>query len=570
MWISGDLIVYDEPTQAERAVKTIPGAKALANGYFAFPNTLYNVQLARWIGLPVPPPLAAYDWPGQFTPFAAQKTMANFMTVHPRCLNLSDMGTGKTLAALWASDFLMQKNPGMKTLIVSPLSTLYRVWQDAIFQHLLGRRKCVVLHGDAKKRKKLLAEPADYYIVNFDGVGVLRKELAERKDIAIVVVDEASAYRDGTTKRHRIARAILGGRAYFWLMTGTPTPNSPLDAYGLAKLINNSFGESFLGFKSRVMEQVSKWVWMPRPGAHEMAHRLMQPSIRFAIEDCMDLPAQLVQQRDVAFSPKQTAAYERLKADLVLRLKEKDTIITAVNQAVLRLKLIQIAAGAVYDSEHEVHLMDAAPRIAILREVMQECREKIIIFAPLTSVVNMLFAELSRDNSCAVITGAVSSKVRADIFRDFQEAENPRVLIADPATMSHGLTLVRATCIIWYAPTDRTELYLQANKRIDRPGQTKTNVVIQLAATRIEREIYRRLATNESMQGLILELAKGEGDAGAAEYSTETNGSGDDQKVSGTEDNEGVENETARAGDSALHGEHDADREPVDGRDQQA
>ena len=214
MWLHQDLIVYDEPTQAERAVKSIPGAKSLANGYFAFPNTLYNVQLARWLGLPVPPPLASYDWPGQFAPFAAQRTMANFMVINPRCLNLSDMGTGKTLGALWGSDYVMGTNPGMKTLIVSPLSTLYRVWQDAIFQHLLGRRKCVVLHGDAKKRKKLLAEPADYYIVNFDGVGVLRRELAERKDIQIIIIDEASAYRDGTTKRHRLARSILCDRSY--------------------------------------------------------------------------------------------------------------------------------------------------------------------------------------------------------------------------------------------------------------------------------------------------------------------------------------------------------------------
>jgi len=74
--------------------------------------------------------------------------------------------------------------------------------------------------------------------------------------------------------------------------------------------------------------------------------------------------------------------------------------------------------------------------------------------------------------------------------------------------MAHGLTLTAASCIIWFAPTDRTELYLQANKRIDRPGQTKTNIVIQLAATKIEREIFRRLEANESMQGLVLQLAK--------------------------------------------------------------
>ena len=514
MWVDKgrQLVIYNDPDRAERAVRTIPGAKRIdQNGYFAYPATLYNLQLARWIGLTVPPPLDAYDWPGQFKPFEAQRTMANFMTVHPRCLNLSDMGTGKTLAALWAADYVMQKNPGMRALIVSPLSTLYRVWQDAFFQHFLGRRKCIVLHGAAAKRKKLLAEPTDFYIVNFDGVGVLKQELAKRDDIQIVIIDEASAYRDNTTVRHRTARAVLASRSYLWLMTGTPTPNGPTDAYGLAKLVNNAFGESFINYRARCMEKVSMWKWVPRPGSHESAHRLMQPSVRFAIEDCIDLPDQLVELRDVEFSPQQQQAYDTLKRQLVLYLQEGKQI-TAVNEAVLRLKLIQIACGAVYDADHAINRVDAAPRIAVLHEIIAEWASngKIIVFAPLTSVVKLLYEELSKDYSCAVITGAVPPKERAEIFRDFQDAADPRILIADPGTMSHGLTLTRAACIVWYAPTDRTELYLQANKRIDRPGQTKTNIVVQLAATKIEREIFRRLERNETMQGLVLELAKGE------------------------------------------------------------
>jgi SNF2 family DNA or RNA helicase len=221
----------------------------------------------------------------------------------------------------------------------------------------------------------------------------------------------------------------------------------------------------------------------------------------------MDLPPQLVERRDVVMSAEQKEAYATLKRDCILALEKGE--VTAVNEAVLRLKLIQIACGAVYDGDHQVNKLNAADRIDVLREVMQECREKIIVFSPLTSVVHMLKAELAADYECATITGATSAKERAVIFSDFQEKTAPRVLIADPGTMAHGLTLVAATCIIWFAPTDRTELYLQANKRIDRPGQTKTNVVVQLAATNIEREIFRRLEANESMQGLVLKLAEG-------------------------------------------------------------
>ena len=513
MWFdkTRNLVVYDVPGAAERICSAVPGAKALHNGYVAAPATLHNLQILRWLGLKVPPPMDgdAYDWPGRYRPFAAQRHTSNFLAVHPRAFVLSDMGTGKTLAALWAADFIMRSNVGMRCLVVAPLSTLQRVWADAIFQNFLGRRSGIVVYGSAEKRRELLARHANFYIVNYDGVGVLRDVLAQRPDIRMVIVDEASAYRDIGTARHKLARRLLASRDYLWLMTGTPTPNGPVDAYGLAKLVNNAFGESKTSFHHRTMTQIRTWVWVPKSGAHAAAHRLMQPSIRFAIEDCVDLPPCTTQSRDVELSPEQGKAYRKMKQELQLTVKSGEPI-TAVNEAVLRLKLIQIACGAIYGTGRSVHHLDCAPRVAVLKEVMEAAPAKIIVFASLTSVIHMLYKELKKDYACEVINGEVPAKVRSEIFRAFEEDAKPRVLIADPATMSHGLTLVAAATIVWFSPTDRTELYLQANKRIDRPGQKRATTIVQLAATPIEREIYRRLAANESMQGLILQLAKGE------------------------------------------------------------
>lgn len=187
--------------------------------------------------------------------------------------------------------------------------------------------------------------------------------------------------------------------------------------------------------------------------------------------------------------------------------------ITAVNEAVLRMKLIQISAGAVYGEDREVNHIDAAPRIKALREVMEECNEKIIIFAPLTSVISLLSKEL-HDYSHAIVRGSSdggpTERERAEIIADFMAKDKPRVLIAHPRTMAHGLTLTAASTVIWYAPIDSTELYLQANKRIDRPGQVHATTIVQLTSTAIETEIYRRLQMNESLQGALLSLVKGD------------------------------------------------------------
>jgi SNF2 family DNA or RNA helicase len=125
----------------------------------------------------------------------------------------------------------------------------------------------------------------------------------------------------------------------------------------------------------------------------------------------------------------------------------------------------------------------------------------------LTSVVHMLYDEL-KEYSRAMINGEVPPRARDEIFRKFQTEPDPQLLIADPATMSHGLDLFAASVVVWYGATDRTELYLQANRRIDRPGQTVGTTIVQLAATPVEREIFRRVATNTTMQDAILSMVE--------------------------------------------------------------
>jgi SNF2 family DNA or RNA helicase len=523
-----DALIYPTGTPL-RILAATEGAQQIMPGFVAVPASLRNVQACADLGLEVTAPmdLDGYDWPIKRprVPLLHQKITANFLVANRRSFCFNDMGTMKTLSALWAADYLMQQNDAagkdrMRAIIVSPLSTLRDVWEKEIFQNLIGRRTSVVLHGTADKRRKLLEKDVDFYIINHDGLGVglsagrkptldgLAKDIAARSDVRLAIVDEAAAYRDAQTRRHRAARALVGQRDYLWLLTGAPTPNGPLDAYGLAKLVNNASGESFTSYRERVMLRLTQFKWLPRAGSALLAHRMLQPSIRYATSDCLDLPPCTVQQREADLSDTQQKALKVLKHEAVLAMQD-GSLVHAVNEAALRTKLIQVICGAIYDTEHASHSLDAKPRIDVLREIVEECGEKLIVFAPLTNVLNMLFKDLSRSWPCAIVNGSVKQDERTDIFRRFQRSEDPlRILIADPATMAHGLTLTAATCIVWYGPTDRTELYMQANKRIDRPGQTKATTIVQIVATKIEREIYTRLENNQTLQGVVLQLAR--------------------------------------------------------------
>lgn len=516
-----NVVVYPHSDPAHVTAQ-ISSARQLDAQHVAVPFDLPSMQLARFIGLPAMSPIeVSYDWPGQFKPKSHQIAMAAFLSLNPRSFNFSAMRTGKTMGCVWAADYLMQIGAVRKALVVCTLSNMERVWDREIYRHMLGKRKAQVVYGDKEKRLAALDMEADFYIINHDGLcvgtqrtprGIVLGELAEvlsgRPDIDLVIVDEATAFKDASTRRWKVLKRILATKPYCWLLTGTPTPNAPTDAWALKRLIDDRV-ESYRTFRDRTQVQVSNFKWLTRKEAPEIVSKFLQPAIRFAREDCIDIPPITIEQRECELSPTQKKAYEQMKRDLAAEFGVGH-VITAVNEAVLRMKLIQIACGAIYGQDKEVHSTDAKPRLQLLADILEEADSKVIVFAPLTSVVHLLYREIRRwGYSVEMITGAVGSAKRAEIFQAFESTDDPHVIVADPGTVAHGLDLTAASVIVWYGPTDKLEIYQQANARIDGPNQVRKMVAVQIASTPVEREIYKRLDEKRSMQGLVLDLVRG-------------------------------------------------------------
>src|SRR5262245_54892100 len=254
--------------------------------YLALPHGIDETRILRNLDITVPAPIVEhYGFPSADgrKPFGKQILTAALMTMHARCYGLNDMGTGKTKAAIWAHDYLQTNGYARRMLVVAPLSTLAFTWQREIFA-TLPHKKVNVLTGTAEKRKKLLAEHCDIYIINHDGVKVIEKELLQRLDIDVICFDEAAAYRNSRAERSKIARGLSNRRKYIWGMTGSPTPSAPTDAFGLAKLITpQTAPRSFTMFRQECMTQVNQFKWVPRRDAAETVAAVLQPSVRFAL-----------------------------------------------------------------------------------------------------------------------------------------------------------------------------------------------------------------------------------------------------------------------------------------------
>ena len=212
----------------ERITNVIPTAKTFSvKGvpYVAVPHKLTETKVLRNLGYEPPAPIREYyEWPGRYAPFAAQREAAAFLSMYDRAFNLSELGTGKSLASLWAYDYLRSIGHFNKVLVISPLSTLERTWADEVFNHF-PHLEYAVLHGTRQKRLKLLNTDVDVYIINHDGVQIIEETLRDREDIDLVIVDEiAQAARNAGTDRWKAINKVINRHKKpraCWGMTGT-------------------------------------------------------------------------------------------------------------------------------------------------------------------------------------------------------------------------------------------------------------------------------------------------------------------------------------------------------------
>lgn len=501
----------------QRVLECIPTAVQVdRNGhtFTAVPHDAEVVRVLRNLGIKAPAPiLHYYDWPGNFTPYHHQRQTSAFLTMNAKALVLNEIGTGKTQSALWAADYLMKAGVVGKVLVLSPLSTLERVWGDAIFKEF-PHRGHVTLHGTAARRRKLLKTDVDFYIINHDGFSIISDDVIGMFDV--VIVDEAAIYRNPTTNKFKLFRKWMAANpdTRLWLMTGTPTPNAPTDAWTLAQLVGSPYvPRTFTSFRDQTMERFGQYTYVPRPGSLNTVKHVLQPAVRYTRDECLDIPDTVYQTREVDLTTEQRTHYDTMMKHFIVEMAAdtvKGTPITAVNEAVKIQKLVQIACGVAYDDNGDNVEINCKPRVNATAEIIEEVGGKVIVFVPLTGTLHMLERELSKRWSVGVVNGAVSTTKRNQIFHDFQETPKPEVLVAHPATMAHGLTLTAASTIIWYGPITSNEQYVQANGRIERIGKHHVSNVVHIEGTVLERKMYKRLETKQRLQGLLLDLIQAE------------------------------------------------------------
>ncbi len=441
--------------------------------------------------------------------FANQEESVKVEEKCERLADLSDPGTGKTRARLEA--FARRRNRGGRcALVLAPKSLLHSAWAaDARRYTPWLRVSCAY----AENREKAFARDADIYVTNHDAAKWLAKQPDSFfKRFDTLIIDESGSYKHHTSQRSKAVAKIKRHFRRRVIMNGTLTTNGVTDAWHQIHILDDGqrLGKSFFAFRNAVCQpeqvgpQPNMLKWHDRPGAEQTVGDLIKDiTIRHRLKDCQDIPENHRFVVPFVMKGAHEKKYREMEDAAVVQMKS-GAVVTAVNAAAVVTKLLQIASGAVYDSEGRYHVV-SRDRYELVMDLAEE-RKHVVVFFNWEHQRDLLLEEAkARGLTYALIDGSVSSKKRREVV-DFYQAGMYRILFAHPASAAHGLTLTRGTRTIWASPTYNLEHWLQGNHRIDRAGQTeKTETANVIAEGTIEEHVYNVLLEKRGKLASMLE-----------------------------------------------------------------
>ena len=439
-----------------------------------------------------------------------QAVTAKFIAENPRVMVTSDPGTGKTRAVI--EGFLNTPGHG-RMLVVAPLSILKPSWVDDILR-FFPDLTCCIAHG--KTKFDAFDSEASIIITNHDAVKwISNKETLitnSVKPFTHLVVDESTAFKNRTSQRSKAIAYISRLFSHRILMTGTPNPNTVLDLWHQARICDNGerLGTQFFRFRAQMCDPQQQGVdpraikWVDKPGAQALVVDMLRDiTIRYAFEDCLDIPKNVVNYIYTELPPTRMAQYKAFEKEAVLLISGKT--INAVHAGALATKLLQLMSGAVYDNSGQVVKIHE-DRYKLVMDLV-EAREHCVIAFNWQHQKNALIKWATKYNfSYGLIDGSIPAKKRTSYINQFQ-AGHLRILFCHPQSASHGLTLTKGTTTIWCSPTYNAEFFTQFNRRIYRAGQTKKTETICIA-TRGTKEIdvYQKLNGKLTAMNLVMDL----------------------------------------------------------------
>lgn len=424
-----------------------------------------------------------------------------------------DMGLGKTVTTLTAiRELKYNRFQVRRVLVIAPKKVAEGTWtrEKDKWDHTRMLRVSPVL-GSLAKRVRALNTPADIYVINRENVTWLVDYYRNEWPFDMVVVDESSSFKSHTSKRFKSLAGVSAKIDRLVELTGTPSPNGLEDLWAQVFLLDGGerLGKRYTQFRERYFQPDKRgadgtvYSYEAKPGTERsILERISDICVSMKAEDYLELPDLVYHRISVELDAKSAGAYRELERNMVLELPEEGEI-TAASAAALSNKLLQLANGALYDGDRNVHQVHGCKIEAFLELVESLKGRPVLVFYNYQHDRERILAALAGK-------GLRVRELRTPADEDDWNSRQIDILLAHPASSAYGLNLQRGgNHVVWFGLTWNYELYTQANKRLHRQGQEEKVIIHHLVCegTRDE-DVMEALERKEDVQNQVMESLK--------------------------------------------------------------
>lgn len=423
---------------------------------------------------------------------------------------LMEQGTGKTKVLLDTAGYLWNKGRINSVVVVAPNGVHLNWAKNEIPIHLpdyVDRYIAVWNSSGTKAKEKELegifnvGPHLRFLCINVEALSTKRGEDFVRRVLkstsSLLIVDESTTIKTPSARRTKALLKLRNQAKYRRIATGTPITKNPFDAYAQMNFLSDAVlgTSSFVAFKARyarMLDASSPLIakimrsgarFMPqivateadgRPAyqnLEELANKIRAHSFRVLKKDCLDLPDKIYVRRYYEMDPKQAQTYKQMKKAMAAEWKGKG--ITALNKLTMVMRLQQIVSGYVSPDGGEITPMfnvpEDNPKIQALLDLVEEISGPAIIFCRFIQEIKDLEKALSLVGPTRTYYGEITNEERHQAISDFQDGK-VQFLIMNK-TGSKGLTLTKASSVVFYTNEFDLEIRLQAEDRAHRIGQ---------------------------------------------------------------------------------------------------
>ncbi|MFA6592020.1 MAG: DEAD/DEAH box helicase [Bacteroidales bacterium] len=420
----------------------------------------------------------------RYNPHAYQSRAVGHIIGHPYCALFLDMGLGKTVITLTALKELMNDYlESDKILVIAPLSVARNSWASEALKwdHTSDMRFSLII-GGVREREKAMASDAPVHVINRDNVVWLVSALKDRMwPYDTVVVDESSSFKNPQSKRFKALRSVRPYIRRMVLLTGTPSPNGLMDLWSQAYLLDlgKRLGRTLTSYRDRFFSPGRRngavvYDWRLKKGSEEMIPRLLSDiCLSMKANDYLELPPSIVSPVTIGLDESEMRAYKDFEREQLMTCADGGEI-EALTAAALANKLCQFSGGAVYDTEGGWHEVSRAKLDALADLVEGANGQPVLVYYAYRHELERIMATLKG-------YGPEEFRGEPETLKRWNKGMI-RVMVCHPASVAYGLNMQSGGhIIVWYSLTWSLELYLQANARLLRQGQTKPVLIYRLS-----------------------------------------------------------------------------------------